>query len=339
MAKKIIAYYKTKDEYKAIDIFSAIKLENSLIKNKDDDIVFWDTPEEEKAERIHTVRSSKNGRGAHFSYYPHSTRVGISSDMSMTHRLYGIVLAEEKVLELYQFGERIKIYVASAKPDLYYQTKYNQYYLDILLILEKTEPNSYFYKWGGKLVIEIWVTHKVDKSKANDLEQSGLQVFELKVYPNQRIPNEIVSEREYDYYKHLVMKRVKNDKLVGRLINNVIPETGTLMEMRYKQLADYEGKVIALKKEIEVNQIKVKEMQDRIAEAQVLLDDLNEQCVAAEKKLKKTKKTIGNVNDIINERNKYKNKYKKEYALRLGVEEELKNEREKSIFSRLLKRK
>ena len=248
MSKKVIAYCKTNDGYKVIDIFQAIKLKNSLIKNKDEDIIFWDSPNENMAERMHTVKTSKNGRGAHFSYYPHSVRAGMGNDMSMTHRLYCIALSEEKVLELYHFGERIKVYVASANPEVYYRTKYNQYYLDVMIILEKTEPSSYFYKWGGRLVIEVWVSHKVDRSKANDLEKSGLQIFELKVYPNQRIPDDICSEQEYNDYKKLIGERVKHDKLVGRMINNVIPETETLMGARYIQLADYEKEIMAFKK-------------------------------------------------------------------------------------------
>ena len=44
MAKKQMAYYKTVTGSKSVHIYQAIKMKNSLIKNRDENLEFYDTP-------------------------------------------------------------------------------------------------------------------------------------------------------------------------------------------------------------------------------------------------------------------------------------------------------
>lgn len=86
-----MAYYKTITGYKPVHIYQAIKMKNSLIKNRDENLEFYDIPNDTVAERLSPVRTSKDGKAAHFSYYPNSKRSSSGSEKTMTHRMYEIV--------------------------------------------------------------------------------------------------------------------------------------------------------------------------------------------------------------------------------------------------------
>ena len=85
MVKKQFAYLKNTSGFKVVTIFRAIKMKNAQIKNKDEKLLFYDVPNEKKGELLVPKKSSSNGRCAHFSYYPKSSRSGANGKTSMTH--------------------------------------------------------------------------------------------------------------------------------------------------------------------------------------------------------------------------------------------------------------
>lgn len=274
MAKKVIAYYKSENGFVATNIYQAIKMKNRQIKNRDEELVFYDTPNEKIAEPMFTRRTSKDGKNAHFCYYPGSKHSGVMTETSMTHKIYEIAFSSTKEIKLYAFGDEITLYVEEAYPECFIKTEYNSYYIDVLLKLKGTEPKSLFYKWGGQIAIEILVSHKVDKSKINDLTRIGIQVFELKVYPNQYIPEDIVDEQMFSHYIDLVKKRIMHSKNVGQFINDVNPDEGSLQELRYLQLRKFEETIQGLQKEIETNEKRLKDQQSEIEKYSKQLCDL-----------------------------------------------------------------
>lgn len=264
MAKKIIAYCRTKTGFDAINVYQAIRMKNEWIRNQDEELIFYDAPDKTNAEPMFPKRTSKNGRGAHFCYYPGSKHIGIATETSMTHQIYQLAVSQMKELKLYTFGEEITLYIDMAMPEYFIKTEYNSYFIDVFLKLKGTEPKSFFYKWGGKIAIEVLVSHKVDRSKANDLRKLGIQVFELKVYHNQRISEDIENTRQFSEYTNLIMKRIIKNKNVGKFVNDVIPVKGSLWEWRYLQLIKFEQEVQELKKRIEQNEKQLKEQEDNI---------------------------------------------------------------------------
>lgn len=337
MAKKIIAYLKTDNGFKVLNVYQAIKLKNSSIKNRDKEISFYDTPDEVNGEKMNPVKTSKNGRMAHFSYYPGATHVGIGSDMSMTHRLYIIALSQVKEFELYQFGERIKVYVKSAKPEFYFCTDNNRYFLDVMIELKKTEPYSYYYKWNGRLALEILVKHKVDKFKVNDLEVEGLQIFEVKVYKENRIPDEFENQQQYDYYKSLLLNRVAKGKIVGKFVNDVYPQIGTEMERRYQQLTKFEAEIEELKDEIEINTKKIDE-QNRIFQVKKEeIKKLEKQKHNLETQISLLKNDKNKIEREFEETQKFQELYSLEHSKNSELVDELEKERKKVLFRLFLK--
>jgi hypothetical protein len=217
MVKKFIAYYKSGSEMKPINVYKALSLKNSRISNKDDVIEFWDTDSED-AEKVHPNRTGIDGKAAHFSYYSGSKHVGIVSEMTMSHKIYQTVYSEANKILLDAFGNQVMVFIKEAHMEYFLKTAYNVYHIDILLELEKTDPASYYYKWNGKLALEVNVTHGNEKSKTNDLTVNRVQIFQVKIYDNQRVP-ENISEEQFEYYKRIMKEKVEkyNYRVIGKI--------------------------------------------------------------------------------------------------------------------------
>ncbi len=252
MVTKFFAYYNSDTGIKSINVYKALSMKNSRIKNKNNIIEFWDSPILKDAEKVFPKRTSKDGRVAHFSYYSGCKHEGVTREMTMTHKLYQIVYSEADKILLYEFGTEVIVFVKNAKIEYFYKTSYNLYFIDIMLELERTEPSMYYYKWNGKLALEVYVTSEVEKSKINDFTENGIQLFQIKIYDNQRVPEDIESEEQYEYYKQIIKKKVEKSKYktVGKYLNKVLPKAGTIMREEYTILADFEKEKQKLQEQI-----------------------------------------------------------------------------------------
>lgn len=119
MAKKQFAYLKTSTGFQFVTVYQAIKMKNRQIKNKDAQLLFYDTPNENIGELLFPKRTSKNGRSAHFSYYPSSKHAGVASETSMTHKIYELAIANIHKLKLFIFGEKIVLFIERAYPEFF----------------------------------------------------------------------------------------------------------------------------------------------------------------------------------------------------------------------------
>lgn len=342
MTKKKTAYLKTEEGFRIVTVYQAIKIKNNQIKNRDSELLFYDSPNEEIGELMFPKRTSSNGREAHFSYYPNSTHSGIASEMSTTHTIYELAIVNIKKLRLYIWGEEIILYIKQALPEYFIRTENNSYFVDIYLILQGTEPKSFYYKWGGKIAIEICVTHKVNKSKVNDLESKNIQVCEIKIYDNQYIPNNICNEKEILHYIKIVKNRLLNYKNVGKLLNDVNPPKGTEWEMRYLKLKQYEQEIMKLEKMIQKNEEKIHGQQENIEQnaRQIRMLERQEMHIKEEIKMKEMK--LGEVEYTLSsiEKQKRENQelIEQNYDLENQVKElqkSLEVEQEKGFLKRL----
>lgn len=285
MVQKFFAYYKSGSEMKQINVYQALKLQNSRINNKDDIIEFWDTDSKD-AEKVHPNRTGYDGRAAHFSFFPGSTHVGVYNEMTMSHRVYQSAYAESPKMLLDAFGDQVMVFIKKSQKEYYFKTSYNAYQIDILLDLERTEPASFFYKWNGMLALEVNVTHGNEKSKTNDLTENGVQIFQVKIYDNQTIPEDITGE-QFENYKQSIKKKVEkfNYKVIGKYLNEVLPKTGSVMEKRYLILADFESE----KKKLEEQ---TKSLENRIKSQQECISGNEGEIRAIEEEIQKRKASL-----------------------------------------------
>lgn len=252
MVRKFFAYYKQDNHSILVNVYDALRIKSAYIKNKDILPEFYDAPDFDESGKVFPKRKSIDGKNAHFSYYTKNARSHLATQMSLTHKLYEIVFSQMKELVLHSFGEEVKIYIKEGVLEKYLRTPYNEYIVDIMFELDRTEPASYFYKWNGKLAFEVLVTHKVSNSKSNDLELIGVQIFQAKIFDNQNVPNVFNSSNEYNNYLEIIQNRVSKPKfkVVGKFLNDVIPEENSLNRERYKILADFEGEKRSLINEL-----------------------------------------------------------------------------------------
>lgn len=252
MVRKFFAYYKQDDNSILVNVYDALRMKSMYIKNKDILPEFYDTPDFDESGKVFPKRKSVDGKNAHFSYYTKNPRSHLATQMSLTHKLYEIMFSQMKELVLHSFGEEVKIYIKEGILEKYLRTPYNEYIIDIMFELDRTEPASYFYKWNGKLAFEVLVTHKVSNSKSNDLELIGIQIFQAKIFDNQNVPNVFNSSDEYNKYLEIIQNRVSKPKfkVVGKFLNDVMPEQNSLNRERYNILSDFEGEKINLINEL-----------------------------------------------------------------------------------------
>ena len=341
MAKQI-AYLETENGFRIVTVYQAIQMKNNQIKNRGSELLFYDSPNVEIGELMFPKRTSSNGRKAHFSYYPNSTRAGVASEISTTHTIYELAMVNIKKLKLYIWGEEIILYIKRAFPEYFIKTENNSYFIDAYLVLQGTEPKSFYYKWGGKIAIEICVTHKVSKSKANDLGLKNIQVCEIKIYNNQYLPDNLCGEKEISHYIKIVTNRLLNYKNVGKLLNDINPPKESECEKRYLKLKQYEQEIMELEKIVNKNEKKIDEQQKNIEQntRQIYMLEKQEMQIKEEIKIKEMK--LGEVECMLSSLEKQKKEkqelIKKNYALENQVKElqkTLKIEQEKGLLKRI----
>lgn len=337
MVKKFFAYYKYDSEIKQINVYRALSVKNARINNKDDIIEFWDTPDFKNAEKIFPKRSSNDGKAAHFSYYPGSTHAGISSEMTMTHKIYEIVYSETKKILLDAFGEQVMVFIKHASLEHFFRTAYNSYLIDVMLEIERTEPSSYYYKWNGKLALEIYVTHKVERSKINDFSENGIQLFQIKIYDNQKVPEDIENEEQFNYYKQVIRKRIEksNYKVVGRYLNNVFPEVGSTMEERYRILADFEKERQRLQEHILNNEKMIKEQEEKIRNNEASLYGQSKELKKTHNQLIENSNKLKLVEKIYQQNIELTKQHQTDRETIFQLQNELNKEKEKGLLKKL----
>lgn len=337
MVKKFFAYYKYGSEIKPINVYRALSVKNSRINNRDETIEFWDTPDLRNAEKVYPKRSSIDGKAAHFSYYGGSTRKGISSEMTMTHKIYEIVYSEMNKILLDAFGEQVLVFIKHASLEYFFRTAYNSYLIDVMLEIERTEPSSYYYKWNGKLALEIYVAHKVEKSKINDFSENRIQLFQIKIYDNQRVPEDIESEEQFNYYKQLIKKRIEksNYKVIGSYLNNVFPEVGSTMEERYRILADFEREKQRLQELILNNEKMIKEQEEKIRNNEASLYGRRKELEKTHNQLIENGNKLKLVEKIHQQNIELNKQHQTDRETIFQLQNELNKEKEKGLFKKL----
>lgn len=162
---------------------------------------------------------------------------------SVSHSTYKEIVNEMRILNLVVHKQKIKLYVSYSDIEYYFNANGNDYYADIFIYFNKSEPEEYYYKWGGKLCFEIKHTHPVEKKKAYDCYKEGIAIFEHPISEKLMINGNTNSEEELINQKNFIAKEL-SEEIYGDLISNPSTE-------EYVMIQKLKSENIALKTENE----------------------------------------------------------------------------------------
>jgi len=132
--------------------------------------------------QVYPKFSSKTQR-AYFAFY--NKPVGITNDgggETLTHYVVKNALLKLSKLHLVNNKKNIDLYISVNKDKSCNEKRFDfedTLYADVYYELNKYQ--EYYYKWYGKLVLEIAVTHKVDSNKRSMFEKNNIPIFEVKI--------------------------------------------------------------------------------------------------------------------------------------------------------------
>ncbi|MGJ1010773.1 hypothetical protein IGI96_002290 [Enterococcus sp. DIV0421] len=316
MVQKFYAYYKGKP----INAYKGLKLKfDRKISVKKELAEIFDSPNKKIAKPVFP----KAGKYLPFySYYKDSGTTpqtsGEGKNFTIAHVLFKSIFADLKEFTIQQGNnDAISVSVKKCYPE--YRVKIsenNERIIEILYTLEKTFPYSYYYKWNGCLAVEISRTNRIEKTKVDDLEGKGIQIFEVPVpkdvveglnykekYLTKNDKSKIMSETEFEslYKKYSYLYTSTNFIAYGKFLGTAEYLTPIWKE-RYMEMNKYEEQLSQLKSDIEEQQSKCNKMELSIQEKINELTELNNNIKEAEHVLgdiEKLKNDNARLNDLL----------------------------------------
>ncbi|WP_242359007.1 hypothetical protein [Lactococcus petauri] len=285
MSKVFIAYRKGKP----ITAYQAIKLRNyKEISTTYAKAEIFDSPDP----RIGLpVFPKENSNGAYFSHYSETPRylrernerLLAERDVTFTHKLYEQVFSqlEKFMIEAYNVEtsevETIELFINNAVVEAPIRDPETgtYYFVDVLLELKATKPYYYFYKWNGRLALEIKVTHEVNQEKRDSLNRLGYQIFEIgfeqatidklekeaKYFNTEALFNQLVEKKKLPFQEE---KYFRSGRMLGQAQFIADFREKYAMIFGYeKQVADLVAQKRILKQEVERQKLDMIEQQNR----------------------------------------------------------------------------
>lgn len=148
---------------------------------------------------------------------------------SISHSIYKDIFNEMDILHLVVNKQQITLNVSYSDIEYYFKANGNDYYADVFIFFNKSIPEEYYYKWGGKLCIEIKHTHAVEKSKIYDCYKQGIAIFEHSISEKLLMNENIQSEEELLKRKDFITKKL-SQKIYGKLISNPCTEDYQMLQ-------------------------------------------------------------------------------------------------------------
>ncbi len=228
-------------------------------------------------------RFNKSTQRAHFVFYKKNdnSMQSVSEGESLTHYVAKTALANISTLHLVNKKNNIDLHLNVTKgenekffdfseqfrADVYYEFNKNQ--------ISATEKRC-FYKWYGKLVIEVVVTHKTNYKKYRTFEENGIPIFEVSISKTLRdklrldepgIP--LTQERKDKAI--FEMKKIFSKNIYGKFISNPSSEEYVIMS-QYKEEIEklkttYQRNLEILNRlcsEIDIKKKKLEELESKI---------------------------------------------------------------------------
>lgn len=202
---------------------------------------------------------------AYFRYPSGSSREDyIGQGESLTHELCKEAISELKTLKFISGKNEFIIYVDEVEIEQKVEINGNRYYTDIFIWFNKSKPSYLVNKWGGKLAIEIYVTHETPEKKMRDFLNEGIPIIEIKISEKFRVDeSRQMSSQEILRIKNTITQYYE-EKIFGKILSN--PESEEYKKMveisqLKKTIEKLEEKNSLLENEIKKKNLYVQELQ------------------------------------------------------------------------------
>ena len=207
---------------------------------------------------------------------------------SLTHYVAKKALTRLEILHLIDVKANVELQLKVVKGENEKRFELDKpYYADVFFKLDSKQNKDmkkYFYKWGEKLVIEIFVSHKVSAEKSNSFSKYNIPIFEVMI--SKRTRDKFELENCDKLSKERIEQAINNmQKMFEKGIRGVFisdPETEEYKTMcRYKEeiekfrsardeaereYSDVQQKLIAINKELEMSESKKEYYDNRVAD-------------------------------------------------------------------------
>ncbi len=179
---KRFAYKFENGEYEMTNVWEVYRGEKQD-PHRWENVKFFSTHRkiENRKEMIYVRKKPKY----HFRYKSNAdVQAHEGRDTTITHEVIQDIVAELKEITFKLTNKEnkvYKIYVSDSEIEEIVKTPNGNYFVDVLLYFEKSEPELLALKWNKKVAVEIHVTNEVKPTKIKDLQDSGIPIIEINV--------------------------------------------------------------------------------------------------------------------------------------------------------------
>ncbi|EKN6001691.1 hypothetical protein ACR82P_002484 [Yersinia enterocolitica] len=312
--KKIWAYaYKDEKEYirnetlekeRLFFIWEALKIRKDSPKEFPF-LTFMSTQfnKDKRAELI-PVKKSKT---AFFRYKSESQVQNEPHDTDyelISHETAILVLSEMKIIKFQDGNKSYEIeFNKIKKDDLKIRFEDGEtYYPDLMGFFSK--PEELARKWGGKVAIEIKVTHKCSYEKIKDFQDHNIPIIEVSLSDKMRLKSEIndtdIDESDMEKYYHFLQDKFSKVVYMKILSNPVmLKEHNEIVSFNEKEIGRFKNEISQFKStltrtssENESNKVIINRFTEEIPKIKKLINDKQCENEAILNELNKERSTI-----------------------------------------------
>ncbi len=201
----------------------------------------------------------KKSKTAFFRYKSESMPSSESQDSDselISHETAILVLSEMSVVKFQEGNTLYEIEFDQIKKDdlkIRFENG-TTYYPDLMGFFSK--PEELAKRWGGKVAIEVKVTHKCSYEKIKDFEDHNIPIIEVQLSDKLRLRSEInntdIDESDMERYYHLLHGKFSKVVYMKVLSNPVMfKEHKSILLEKNKDIFELNNKVIHYKNELE----------------------------------------------------------------------------------------
>lgn len=258
----------------------------------------------------------KNPKTAFFRYKSESVATGQSQDPDaeyISHEMAILVLSEMKVINFQQGETVLKIeFDHIKKDDLKIRFEDGTiYYPDLIGFFSK--PEELAKQWGGKVAIEVKVTHPCSSQKIKDFKDHNIPVIEVPISEKFRLKAEFshsdIDESTMEQYYQLLQRRFANIVYMKILSNPTMPVVySTLLSSAHNKMQHLKDQMLQQKdtfesvvKENESFKLKIRLFEQNLPKIKKLISDKTAENESIKADVNKKQQIISQLNEKITE--------------------------------------
>ena len=258
----------------------------------------------------------KKTKTAFFRYKSDSTTFTESHDSDseyISHETAILVLSEMKKINLQDKDKIYEIEFDNIKKDDL-QIKFEDgsiYYPDLVGFFSK--PIELARKWGGKVAIEVKVTHKCSYEKIKDFQDHNIPIIEVSLSDKMRLNSELNNtdidedemERYYNFLKskfnNIVYMKILSDPIMLNEHKFIINKKNETIIKAIKEIESFKGQLAKETEKKELFESTIKEMKQEIFKLKESIDNTKHLNNSLLTQLDNEKNRANSFNEKINE--------------------------------------